>query len=67
MPRQIREALHLAPGDVLTAEVVGDEVRLKSIRTGVQRAQEIVRKFNLQGRSLVEELIAERRSESARE
>ncbi len=35
--------------------------------TAIKRAQELVRRYNPEGRNLVNELVAERRAEAARE
>ena len=43
------------------------ELRIWSLREGMRRAQEIARKYATPGRSAVDELIAERRAEVARE
>ena len=44
-----------------------DEIRIISVPAGIKRAQAIARKYVPGGVSLVDELIAERRAEAARE
>jgi len=67
IPAEFRKALHLKPGDVVMVGLEDDEIRIQSIREAIRRAQEMVREVVPKGRSLVDELIAERRREAARE
>jgi hypothetical protein len=43
------------------------ELRIMTIEASIRRAQEIVSRYVPEGRSLVDEFIAERRAEAARE
>ncbi len=45
----------------------GEEVHLFTPRQAIKRAQDMVRRYVPEGVSLVDELIAERRAEAARE
>ena len=61
IPRALREALGIAPGDELVLRVENDELRITTMRRQIERARQLVRKHVKPGRSLVDELIAERR------
>lgn len=67
IPAEYRRQLGLAVGDKVILQLDGDELRLCSHRQGIRRAQELVRRAIPPGRSLVDELIAERRREAERE
>jgi AbrB family looped-hinge helix DNA binding protein len=69
IPAEIRKELDLHPGQVLTLVVEDDELKLYSVSAGVRKAQAIAAKYIKRepGRSLVDEFIAERRREAARE
>jgi AbrB family looped-hinge helix DNA binding protein len=67
LPAAVRRRLHLQPGDRLIVTVNADgEVRLVSAREQARRLNGLYRDL-APGRSLVDELIAERRAEAARE
>lgn len=67
VPADIRRALELSDGDAVTMRVVDGELRVRSTKSGLARAQEIVRRYVPEGVSLVDELIADRRAEAERE
>ncbi|OZB35932.1 MAG: AbrB family transcriptional regulator [Halothiobacillus sp. 14-56-357] len=67
IPAAIRKALELKEGDTVLWELVDGEARLTTRRERLRRAQELVRRYVPEGVSLVDELIAERRAEAARE
>jgi AbrB family looped-hinge helix DNA binding protein len=67
IPADIRAVLGVKSGDILIARVVDGELSLMSQQAAVRRAQKLVRNFVPEGVSLVDELIAERRAEAARE
>ena len=67
IPAGFRRALGMKPGERLIVQRVGDELRIYTQREGIRRARELVRKYVPEGVSLVDELIAERRQEAARE
>lgn len=60
LPEELRRALGIAPGDVVTATLEGRAARLLSLDEAIQRAQALVRARVQPGRSLVDELLAER-------
>jgi AbrB family looped-hinge helix DNA binding protein len=68
IPGAFRKALGLSVGDDLVVEMTDGELRVRSLQAAVRRAQEVVRTYIPDpDRSLVDELIAERRAEAARE
>lgn len=67
IPASIRDELGICAGKDVLMLVEDGELRVFTIRRGIERAQEIVRRFVPEGVSLVDELIAERRAEAARE
>ena len=67
VPAKFRKALDLKPGDEVILVLEDGEVRITTLPRVIKRAQEIVSRYNPDGRSLVDELIRERRDEAARE
>lgn len=67
IPAGVRRQLALSDGDTVLIEVVDGEVRLRPQRDAIRRVQERMRKYKIEGRSVVDELIAERREESRSE
>ncbi len=67
IPANIREALNLKPGDSVEMHVENHELHLSARHNRIARAQERARKFFAPGRSLADELIAERRAEAFKE
>ncbi len=67
IPAEYRKALGLKPGDTVVLVLQDGEVRLLTMKRAVERIQELIRRYVPEGRSLVQELIEERRQESARE
>ena len=67
VPAAIRDTLGLKEGDVLFARLEGGEIKLLTPKAAMMRAQAIVRQFIPADVSLVDELIADRRREAARE
>jgi len=67
IPADIRRQLGLKTGDQIMLIVEDGELHLITARQGVQRAQELAKSFVQSGASIVDELIAERRAEAARE
>jgi len=65
IPAEIRKALGMEAGGTLDMRVEDGELRISTLRSRIQRAQERVRKYIPEGVSLSEELSAERR-ETAR-
>jgi AbrB family looped-hinge helix DNA binding protein len=68
IPAAIRKSLGLRVGDALTLILQNNgEVCLLTQAEAVRQAQKLVRERIPEGRSLVEELLAERREEAGRE
>ncbi len=65
MPAAIRKALGFRPGENLVARVENDRLIVENAEAVERRLHAYFRKF--EGRSLAEELIAERRDEARRE
>ena len=61
LPAEIRRALSLSDGDTVLLEVVDGEIHVRPYRDAVTRVQAKLRKYVEPGRSLSDELIAERR------
>ena len=67
IPAEYRKALGLRAGDEVSIRLEDGEIRIRSIDEGIRRAQALVRAWIPADRSLVDELIADRRAEAARE
>ncbi len=67
IPAAFRREMGVKPGDTLIVEMDGGELRVRSLPSAIQRVQARMRELNTEGRSLVEELIVDRRAEAARE
>lgn len=67
IPAEVRNAMNVNDGDTLSARVEDGVLILMSPETAIRKAQELVRRHIPEGISLVDELIAERRAEAARE
>jgi AbrB family looped-hinge helix DNA binding protein len=67
IPAEMREQLGMKPGERLTLLVQDGELTVLTFKAGIRRAQKIGLKYKVPGRSLVDELIAERRAEAERE
>jgi AbrB family looped-hinge helix DNA binding protein len=67
IPEEIRQELGLNEGEPVSLEIVDGELRIMSVQEGIRRAQERAHKYIIPGKSVVDEFIAERRAEAARE
>lgn len=67
LPVDVRRALSLKDGDKLQIEVVDGEIRLRPWSEAIRRIQERMKPHRVEGVSVVDELIAERRAESRHE
>ena len=67
VPAGIRKAMQLKGGEELTLLLDENGLHIQTIRQKIARAQAIARQRPVPGRSLVDELIAERREEAKRE
>lgn len=67
IPAAMRRELGIGAGDTVLVSVDEGELRVRSLTSAIARAQALVRKYVPEGVSLVDQLIAERREEAARE
>lgn len=68
LPAAVRKALGLKPGSRLILSVEGQVVKLTPMREAIRKAQAILAPYRPKdGHSVVDDLIAERRAEAARE
>jgi AbrB family looped-hinge helix DNA binding protein len=67
IPASFRKALGLQPGDPVVLRIENNELRITTLRQRLAKAQQLVRKHVPATRSLVKELIAERREAARRE
>lgn len=68
IPAAIRKGMGLEIGDPVTLILQDNgEVRLLSKKESIKQAQNLVRHFVSESRSLVDELLAERRAEAKKE
>ncbi len=67
IPAEFREAAGFKPGDEVVIEVIGKgELRLRTKRQSIRRAQDIVARGLRSKRDLAAELIEDRRKEASR-
>ena len=65
---RVRKELGIRPGDAVILEIEAGELRMRRYQKAIEEAQAIIRKYIPdRDRSLVDELIEERRLEAARE
>jgi AbrB family looped-hinge helix DNA binding protein len=67
IPAEYRRALGLREGDEVSVQLDDGAVRILTRSEAIRRAQELVTRRAGEVRSLVEELAADRRAETARE
>ena len=67
IPAAMRAALGINVGDRLTVECADNELRIFTFQEGLCRVRAMARKLVPEGVSLVDELIADRRREAAKE
>jgi AbrB family looped-hinge helix DNA binding protein len=67
IPAAFRKALGINPGDEIILQLDEDELRITTVKRRIERAQRTVRKYIKPGRSLADELIADRRREARNE
>ncbi|MEP7335723.1 MAG: AbrB/MazE/SpoVT family DNA-binding domain-containing protein [Actinomycetota bacterium] len=67
LPARLRAAAGLAVGDAVVVKLEDGTVRLVKLDEAIRRAQALVRRHVSPGRSLSDELIAERKAEAVRE
>ena len=67
VPARFRKAMGLKPGDSVTLTLEDDALSVRTACDTLRSARALMRAKNPAGKSLVDELIAERRAEQARE
>ncbi len=68
LPARFRRALGIEPGDTVTIELDEHELRLKTLDGWIRKVQAMTAHVRpVDGRSLVDEFIAEKREDAARE
>ena len=67
IPAPLRHRLGLKPGDHVVIDAEEDGLRLRSYAQVLKEVQDYFRRFAKPGESIVDELLAERRAEAARE
>jgi len=67
IPASFRKALGINVGDEVVLRIEDDELRITTLKRRLERAQQSIRRYIKPGRSLVDELIAERREAAKRE
>lgn len=67
LPAAIRKALEIRNGDVLVMSVNDRSVRLHTVDAALERVRAIARRKRAAGSSVVDQFIAERRTEAATE
>jgi antitoxin PrlF len=67
LPARVRRELGLKDGDAVVMEMVGGELRVRPYRDVLSEIQKRLRKYVPEGRSIADELIADRRADADRE
>ena len=67
VPAKSRKAIGLQPGDSVKVTLEDDALSVRTARDTLSNARALMRTKNPAGKSLVDELLAERRAERARE
>ena len=67
IPSEYRKQLGIEIGSEVTIQIVDGEMRIFTLEQAVKRAQTLVQRYVAAGRSLGDELIAERHQESLNE
>jgi AbrB family looped-hinge helix DNA binding protein len=68
IPARLRRELGIAAGDAVVLEIKGEELRVRPYKKAIEEAQAIIRRYIPdRDRSLVDELIEQRRREAERE
>ena len=67
IPAAMREAAGFTPGATVVARVKGGRIVLEEFMHGIRRAQSLAAKYRQSSGSVVDELIADRRAEAAKE
>jgi AbrB family looped-hinge helix DNA binding protein len=66
IPASFRKALGINVGEEVILRIADEELRITTLKRRIERAQQLIRGYIKPGRSLVDELIAERRQAAKR-
>jgi bifunctional DNA-binding transcriptional regulator/antitoxin component of YhaV-PrlF toxin-antitoxin module len=67
VPAQLRQALGMARGGKMVASVRDGALVLEPFDTAMQRVRDVARRYVESGKSVVDELLSERRQDAARD
>jgi AbrB family looped-hinge helix DNA binding protein len=67
IPASFRKALDINAGDEVFLRIEDDELRITTLKNRLEKARRRIRQYVKPGRSLVDELIAERREAAKHE
>jgi AbrB family looped-hinge helix DNA binding protein len=67
IPASFRKALDINAGDEIVLRIEDDELRITTLKQRLEKARRRIRRYVKPGKSLVDELIAERREAARRE
>lgn len=67
IPAALRTELNFQPGAPLVLESDGDSLLVRNFEAVIRETQEAFAPYRIDGQNIVDELIAERRAEAARE
>ena len=67
LPARLRQSIGVKPGDTLVIESDGDSLLVRSLDQVIREVQDSFAPYRVPGVSVVDELIAERRAEAAKE
>ena len=67
IPASFRKALDINAGDEVVLRIEDDELRITTLKHRLEKARRRIRRYVKPGRSLVDELIADRREAARRE
>lgn len=67
IPASFRKVLDINAGDEVVLRIEDDELRISTLKSRLEKARRRIRRYVKPGRSLVDELIAERREAAQRE
>lgn len=67
VPAEFRRLMGLSDGDTVVMEIKGDELHVRPLRAALRRVQERLKPYAIEGKSISDELIADRRAAADRE
>ncbi len=64
IPSQIRNSLNYKPGDTFVIRVSADDLHIVSLAKVIKEAQHLLKKYNIQSGSMVDEFLEQKHFES---